>query len=98
MASTWAISAVSKLRDVQAIVTHLEKFPEARRLAAIARARFYGNLTYVGIRNILRDGLDAQPLPQVALPQAVPATERPRFARQPADFLPHLTENDLGSH
>lgn len=88
---------LSKLRDVQAIVTHLEKFPEHRRLAAVARARFYGNFTYAGVRNILRDGLDAQPLPQVALPPTVPAGERPRFARQPTDFLAHAQEKDLGS-
>ena len=66
-------------------------------MAAVARARFYGNLTYAGVRNILRDGLDAQPLPQVALPPTVPAGERPRFARQPTDFLAHAQENDLGS-
>lgn len=89
---------LSKLRDVQAIVTHLEKFPERRSVAAVARARFYANFTYKGIRNILREGLDAQPLPQVALPPTVAAEERPRFARQPADFLARLTEHDHGSH
>lgn len=88
---------LSKLRDVQAIVSHLEKFPEHRRLAAVERASFFGNLTYHGIRNILRDGLDAQPLPHVALPPTVSAEDRPRFARQPGDFLAHLKENDIGS-
>ena len=89
---------LSKLRDVQAIVTHLEKFPERRVLATVARARFYGNLTYAGVRNILREGLDAQPLPHVVLPETVAPAERPRFARQPREFLAHAKENDIGSH
>lgn len=88
---------LSKLRDVQAIVTHLERFPLPRVLAAVARARFYGNLTYAGIRNILRDGLDAQPLPQVVLPSHLAADDRPRFARTPTEFLAHLKEKDLGT-
>lgn len=83
---------LSKLRDVQAIVTHLETFPDHRRLATVARARFYGNYSYAGIRNILKEGLDAQPLPQVAVPQAVAAHERPRFARNPTELLARLTE------
>lgn len=83
--------ALSKLRDVQAIVAHLEKFPLARTLAAVRRARFYANYTYSGIRNILRDGLDYQPLPQVMTPTANDA-DRPRFARQPAEFLGAMKE------
>lgn len=88
---------LSKLRDVQAIVGHLEKFPEKRVLAAVARARFYGNLTYAGIRNILREGLDAQPLPHLVMPAKLAGTERPRFARNPTEFLVHTQESDLES-
>ncbi len=88
---------LSKLRDVQAIVTHLEKFPPHRRLAAVERARFYANFTYAGIRRILRDGLDAQPLPQVVLPPNVPTADLPRFARRPTDFIAQAKENDIGS-
>lgn len=52
-----------QLRTVQAIVTHLEKFPEKRANAACERARYYGNYTYKGIKNILRKGLDMEALP-----------------------------------
>jgi len=54
---------LSKLRRVQAIVTHLQSFPEHRARAACVRALHYGNYTYAGIKDILRRGLDLKPLP-----------------------------------
>ena len=71
----------SKLRVVQAIVTLLEKHPPSRAAAACERARFYGNHSYAGVRDILRQGLDQQPLPTPLLPPS-PAPH-PRFARTP---------------
>lgn len=72
---------LSRLRVVQAIVTHLEKHPKDRANAACERARFYGNHTYAGVRDILRKGLDQQPLPAPLF--ADPARPRPRFSRAP---------------
>lgn len=51
---------LSQLRTVQAVVTHLEKFPLARAQAACRRAQYYGNYTYPGVRGILRQGLDRE--------------------------------------
>lgn len=78
-----ADEVLSQLRTVQAIVTHLEKFPPSRAVAACERARFYGNHTYRGVRDILRKGLDQEPLPALLFPDAKPGP-RPRFSRVPA--------------
>jgi hypothetical protein len=72
---------LSKLRVVQAIVTLLEKHPVSRAAAACERARFYGNHSYSGVRDILRQGLDLEPLPTPLFPD--PKSERPRFSRAP---------------
>lgn len=83
---------LSQLRTVQAIVTHLEKFPNARADAACARARFYANYTYQGVRNILRRELDVQPLP-VSGASPSPANDvAPRFARPSASWTLHIQE------
>jgi hypothetical protein len=74
---------LSKLRVVQAIVTLLEKHPAHRAIGACERARFYGNYTYVGVRDILRDGLDQEPLPTPLFPAPPAPTTRPRFSRAP---------------
>jgi transposase len=77
---------LSLLRQVQAIVGCLEKYPAARREAACRRASFYGNYSYVGVRDILRKGLDLQPLPLAALPPSG-ILESPRFARTARELL-----------
>ncbi len=58
-----ADDVLSMLRTVQAVVTHLEKFPRERAIAACLRAQHYGSRSYGVIKNILRQGLDLQPLP-----------------------------------
>lgn len=78
--------ALLMLRQVQAIVTHLETFPPARARAACIRARFYANYRYVGVRDILRKGLDIQPLPTAMAP-AKGRLESPRYARDPRELL-----------
>jgi hypothetical protein len=70
---------ISKLRVVQSIVTLLETFPRERAIAACKRARYYGSHTYAGIRDMLRDGLDFEPLPNA--PSAAPKAARPVFSR-----------------
>lgn len=82
---------LSQLRTVQAIVTHLEKFPVPRARGACARASFFANYTYQGIRNILQRALDFQPLPAAGPPS--PANDvAPRFARPSASWALHIQE------
>jgi hypothetical protein len=90
---------LSQLRTVQAVVTHLEKFPVARAQAACRRAQYYGNYTYPGVRDILRQGLDREPLPVAVVPAAT-ATERPRYARRLDELLqlPLLKEDIDDAH
>jgi len=54
--------ALSKLRVVQAVVTHLERFPSQRAVAACRRARHFGNYGYGAVKSILCQGLDLVPL------------------------------------
>lgn len=77
---------LSMLRRVQAIVTHLEKFPKARALAACRRAEFFGAYSYVALKNILTKGLDLQPLPVAVVEPAAPKSSY-RFARNVRELL-----------
>jgi len=45
---------LSTLRTVQSVVTHLEKFPRERAIAACTRAQHFGSLSYGAIKSILR--------------------------------------------
>jgi hypothetical protein len=68
-----------QLRAVQAIVTMLKTYPLSRAQAAAKRAIFFGTLTYCGVKKILVDALDLQPLP---IPTVTTGTvSQPRFAR-----------------
>lgn len=92
---------LSQLRNVQAVVTHLEKFPPERRRRACERASYYGNLTYRGIRDILRKGLDSEPLPQMlplVFDHTRAATNRPRYARTMAELMAVRKEDKNGIH
>ncbi|MEM9193260.1 MAG: IS21 family transposase [Myxococcota bacterium] len=75
-----------QLRTVQAIVTHLETFPLERARAAVRRAHFFQSHSYGAIKRILRDALDLEPLPNVAVPSST-WSERPRFARDIRELL-----------
>lgn len=85
---------LSMLRAVQATVTHLEKFPVARAVAACLRAQHFGSYQYRTIKNILRDGLDLVPVAH-ALPTSG-ALAAPRFARSVSDLLHRIKDNDHG--
>lgn len=74
---------------VATIIQQLEAVPLDRAQAACRRARHFGNYSSRGIRNILRQGLETETLPDVATPATVWA---PRFARKPSEFLTHLKE------
>jgi transposase len=80
-----ADDVLSMLRTVQAVVTHLEKFPRERAVATCLRAQHYGSRTYGVIKNILRQGLDLQPLPSASTPAC--ALSSPRFARSMSELL-----------
>jgi hypothetical protein len=73
-----------KLRKVQAVVAHLETFPKKRAQAAARRALHFGCLDYRGIKNILRKGLDLQPLPEKSTRAWSTGS---LFARNPLDSL-----------
>ena len=70
---------LSQLRKVQSIVTFLEGFPKERAEGASQRACFYGTFSYRGVRSILSQALDLEPLPQPTLP--TPPGAPPRYAR-----------------
>jgi len=75
---------LSRLRGVQAVVTHLETFPRERALAACRRAHHFRSYSYRSIKNILREGLDLEawdsPKPRAWAKQS-------RFARRPAEVI-----------
>jgi transposase len=77
---------LSLLRRVQAMVVHLEGFPPERARAACARARYFGNYGYRGLKDILKQGLDLEPLPVLVVP-AHGALTAPRFARSVQELL-----------
>lgn len=92
---------LSQLRAVQAIVTHLEGFPPERARAAARRAHYYGTYSYGGLKNLLRQGLDLQPLPLALAAPATSCLPQPRFARSVAELLhpPAVPqESEIESH
>ena len=82
---------LSQLRAVQAIVTYLEKFPLERARAACQRARFFGNHSYGGVKRILTQALDLEPLP-VAMAPASSTSPSFRFARNVSELMTTRTE------
>lgn len=87
---------LSQLRKVQAIVTHLEKFPRERAAAACRRAGHFGAYGYSAVRDILRQGLDFEPT-DVAAP-AIASSTAPRFARDLRELVASRIVLDGGSH
>jgi len=91
-----ADDVLSMLRAVQAVVTHLEKFPKERAEAACRRASYFGTYGYAGLKNILARALDLEPLPVATVPPSAPQ-EHFRFARSANDLLTQL-ETDHEPH
>lgn len=85
-----AKQAQLQLRAVQSIVTTLEKVPSDRAEGTARRARFYRSFSVRAVKEILRKGLDVQPLPGCLVPAHGTLAE-PRFARPPAFFAPSTT-------
>jgi transposase len=88
-----ADDVLTQLRRVQAIVTHLERFPLARAQATARRALHFGCSDYRGIKNILRLALDSEPL----LDERKRAwSTGSRFARKPTEPLfAHMELTDV---
>jgi transposase InsO family protein len=79
---------LSMVHTVQSMVTHLEKYPVERAVAACTRARHFGSYQYTTIKNILRRGLDLAPVMPKPTSTVLVA---PRFAR-PIDEIFHRNE------
>jgi transposase len=92
-----ADDVLSQLRKVQAIVTHLEKFPPERAQAACRRAALYGATTYQAVRDILRQGLDFEEPASLAAPSPWTAGP-PRFARDLRALAQGHLASDGGHH
>jgi len=84
-----------KLRKVQAVVTHLEGFPKPRARAAARRALHFGCIDYRSIKNILRQGIDLDPLPQDG---ARAWSKGSRYARKPTPNLFDIQEPIHADH
>lgn len=80
------------LRRVQGLVTALERVSVERASAAARRARFYQSYSVGALKDMLRRGLDAEPLPGVLIPTHG-ALEAPRFARSPLHFSTPIAES-----
>jgi transposase len=87
-----ADDVLSMLRQVQAIVTELAKYPRDRAAAASRRASFYGSYSAAAVKTILRRGLDFEPLPTAVTPPASPQ-QTMRFARSMTELLHHNVED-----
>jgi len=76
-----ADDVLHQLRKVQAVVRLLEGYPKVRAERAARRARAFGCLDYRGIKNILVQGLDLEPLPEGQF--ELGWIKGARFARRP---------------
>lgn len=77
---------LDRVRTAPAILNFARRVGEKRLEAACRRALAFDEVRYPAIRNILRQGLDAQPLPQDGAPGPLPKTLA--FARSAAELLP----------
>jgi transposase len=88
---------LSPLRTVQAMVLHLETFPQERANAACRRARYYANYGFGGLKTILEKALDLEPLPIAVVPPTE-SQSKPRFARDVRELLHSLPEENHEPH
>jgi len=77
---------LNQLRAVQSIVGYLAQYPIERAESACRRASLYGNYSYRGIKRILIEGLDLEPVgPEPVFIHG--KLEDPRFARSMDEIL-----------
>jgi len=87
-----ADSVQQPLRRVAAILRALETVPAERARAAAVRASYFGMLKAAGVKRILREGLDLQPLPTGAMSPGW--AKQPAFARSATAFLKGMEVRD----
>ena len=78
---------LDRLRGAQGVLRLAQRYGAARLEAACARACVVAEYRYHTVKTILLQGLDQQPLPDLA-PVTSPAAVRPRHARPWTDFFP----------
>jgi transposase len=89
---------LDRLRTAQGILRLAQRFGAARLEAACARADAVGEYRYHTLKTILTRALDQQPLPELALPAAVPPPPAPpRHARPWTTFFPDPGAEDRRS-
>lgn len=75
-----------QLRTVQAVMGLLASYPPHRICATASRASFYGITSYAGVKRILVNALDLEPLPTAVEP-AHGRLAQPRFARNVGELF-----------
>lgn len=78
---------LAPLRKVQAVVTLLETLPRERAENTARRALHFGVHDYRGVRDIVRKGLDFEPLPPELFDDLPAAATAPRFTRPVSEML-----------
>jgi hypothetical protein len=87
-----------RLPTVQGILKLRRKYSNARLDRACQRALLFGEMKYRTVRNILENGLDAQPMPGIE-PESPPSNSpRPRFARDGRELFPGPGEGEDQCH
>jgi hypothetical protein len=89
--------APSRLSDCRSVEDHRARreVPDRASVRRVARARHYGNLTYQAVRDILRRGLDFEPLPNT---QTSTWSTAPRFARDVRELVASRLDQNGGKH
>lgn len=83
-----------RLPTVQALLKLRTKYSKPRLDRACRRALAFGELKYRTIRNILENGLDAEPIPGAETPDPPSDSPRPRFARDAKELFPGPGESE----
>lgn len=83
-------SVQQPIRRVASMMRVLQAVSPERADAACRRAAYFGNFKAGGLKRILRDRLDEQPLE--GAPMATTWASDPRFARSATSFLSHMSE------
>src|SRR5262249_9201062 len=85
---------LDRLRGAQGVLRLAQRYGSTRLEAACARAGVVAEYRSHTIKAILGQGLDQQPLPDLA-PVTAPTAIRPRHARPWTDFFPDpITEEE----
>jgi transposase len=87
-------SVQSQVTKVAAMIQLFESVGVERSRATCRRASYYANFSHAGVKKILQDGLDRQPLP-LAIINSTSNLIAPKFARSLAQVL---ESTEVGTH